>query len=65
MLFPQGPSPGRVSSYITYAAQLFNEQEKDQVQINATGNALPKAVQVAEVVRRRVEGSLPVQWQDF
>jgi len=49
-------SQGRVSSYITYAGQLFNEQGKEQVEIRATGQALPKAVQVAEVVKRRFAG---------
>merc|ERR1719359_33452 len=47
---------GRVAAYISYAAQLFKEQEKDKVVINATGNAIPKAVQVAEVIKRRFEG---------
>jgi DNA-binding protein Alba len=49
-------SQGRVSNYISYAGQLFNEQGKDQVEIRATGQALPKAVQVAEVVKRRFAG---------
>ena len=43
--------------YISYASQLFKEQDKRRVVINATGNALPKAVQVAEAPRRQGSGA--------
>ena len=48
--------PSEVSSYITYAGKIFNELSKDTMVIKATGNALPKAVQVAEVIKRRFKG---------
>merc|ERR1719473_2250990 len=47
---------GRTGSYVTYAAKLFNEDNLESIRIRATGNALPKAVQVTEVVKRRFKG---------
>jgi len=47
---------GRVSSYVSYAAKLFNESGKSTVKIKATGNALTAAVTLAEVIKRRFKG---------
>merc|ERR1719498_701502 len=47
---------GRTGSYVTYAAKLFSEAKLESIRVRATGNALPKAVQVAEVVKRRFAG---------
>merc|ERR1719204_2656341 len=44
---------GSVSAYVSRAAKVFNELEKQQVCIKASGNALTKAVTLAEVVKRR------------
>eukprot|EP00406_Dinophysis_acuminata_P052321 CAMPEP_0179302542 /NCGR_PEP_ID=MMETSP0797-20121207/48120_1 /TAXON_ID=47934 /ORGANISM="Dinophysis acuminata, Strain DAEP01" /LENGTH=218 /DNA_ID=CAMNT_0021012079 /DNA_START=20 /DNA_END=673 /DNA_ORIENTATION=+ len=44
---------GNVSAYVSRAAKVFNELEKQQVVIKATGNALTKAVTLAEIVKRR------------
>merc|ERR1712136_503023 len=45
-----------VSAYVTRAATVFNELEKPFITITATGNALSKAVTLAEVVKRRFKG---------
>jgi len=47
---------GSVSAYVAYAAKLYNEMDKQQVVINATGTALTKAVTLAEVIKRRFKG---------
>lgn len=47
---------GRVSAYVTYAAKLYNEMDKKQCKITATGNALTAAVTLAEVIKRRFKG---------
>jgi len=47
---------GSISSYVTRAAKVYNELEKPKVVIQATGNALTKAVQTAEVIKRRFKG---------
>merc|ERR1712151_337812 len=44
---------GSVSAYVSRAAKVYNELEKPQVVIKATGNALTKAVTLAEVIKRR------------
>merc|ERR1712060_161879 len=44
---------GSVSAYVSRAAKVVNELEKQQVVIKATGNALTKAVTLAEVIKRR------------
>merc|ERR1712173_458401 len=48
-----GTAAGSVSAYVSRAAKVFNELEKPQVCIKASGNALTKAVTLAEVVKRR------------
>merc|ERR1712135_79764 len=45
-----------VSAYVTRAATVFNELEMPFITITATGNALSKAVTLAEVVKRRFKG---------
>merc|ERR1719199_1713922 len=47
---------GSISSYVTRAATVYNELNKSQVVITATGNALTKAVHTAEVIKRRFKG---------
>jgi len=47
---------GSLSSYVTYAGKLFHEDEREDVTIKATGNALTKAVNLAEVIKRRFKG---------
>merc|ERR1719220_80769 len=47
---------GSVSAYVSRAAKVFNELEKQFVVITATGNAMTKAVTSAEVIKRRFKG---------
>jgi len=47
---------GSVSAYVSRAAKVYNELNKPQVLITGTGNAITKAVQLAEVVKRRFKG---------
>lgn len=47
---------GSVSAYVTRAAKVFNELEKPTLTITGTGNAITKAVTLAEVVKRRFKG---------
>jgi len=47
---------GSVSAYVSRAAKLFNEMDKQFIVIAATGNALTKAVTSAEVIKRRFKG---------
>ena len=45
---------GRVNFYVSYATRLLIEGDATEFLITATGQALSKAVQVAEVVKRRI-----------
>jgi len=47
---------GSVSAYVSRAATVFNELDKKFVIVQATGNALTKAVTTAEVIKRRFKG---------
>lgn len=47
---------GSVSAYVSFAAKVFNDMEKSEVVVKATGNALAKAVTLAEVIKRRFKG---------
>merc|ERR1719159_1872004 len=47
---------GSVSAYVSRAGTVFNELKKPQVTITASGNAISKAVTLAEVVKRRIKG---------
>lgn len=47
---------GSVSAYVSFAAKVFNEMSKDELVVKATGNALAKAVTLAEVIKRRFKG---------
>ncbi|CAL1166652.1 unnamed protein product [Cladocopium goreaui] len=47
---------GSVSAYVSRAATVFNELKKPYVIVQATGNALTKAVTAAEVIKRRFKG---------
>eukprot|EP01069_Polyplicarium_translucidae_P000432 Polyplicarium_translucidae@DN1242_c0_g1_i1.p1 len=47
---------GRLPNYVTYAGHLFNQEEKTSLSIKATGNAIARAVTLAEVVKRRFRG---------
>merc|ERR1711879_256984 len=47
---------GSVSAYVSRAAKVYNELNKPEVVITGTGNAITKAVQLAEVVKRRFKG---------
>lgn len=49
-------STGRMINYVNYAAKLLGEEEKKSIKIKATGNAIAKAVTLAEVVKRRFKG---------
>jgi len=49
-------SGGKVPGYVTYASRLFNELEKKRLTIKATGNAIARAVTLAEIVKRRFKG---------
>jgi len=47
---------GSVSAYVSRAATVFNELNKPFITVVASGNALPKAVTAAEVIKRRFKG---------
>eukprot|EP00931_Biecheleriopsis_adriatica_P056212 TRINITY_DN332_c1_g2_i4.p1 TRINITY_DN332_c1_g2~~TRINITY_DN332_c1_g2_i4.p1 ORF type:complete len:307 (-),score=91.61 TRINITY_DN332_c1_g2_i4:125-1045(-) len=47
---------GSVSAYVSRAATVFNELSKSYIIIQASGNALTKAVTAAEVIKRRFKG---------
>merc|ERR1712039_253246 len=47
---------GSVSAYVSRAATVYNELKKSKVVIEASGNALTKAVTAAEVIKRRFKG---------
>merc|ERR1711920_367212 len=47
---------GSVAAYCARANTLFNEQDKKTVTITGTGNAITKAVTLAEVAKRRFKG---------
>jgi len=47
---------GSVSAYVSRAATVYGELAKSKVVIKATGNALTKAVTLAEVIKRRFKG---------
>lgn len=49
-------SMGRMTNYVNYAAKLLGEEEKKTIKIKATGNAIAKAVTLAEIVKRRFKG---------
>jgi len=42
--------------YVGYAMYLLDRNNSEMVTIKATGNAIPKAVNVVEILKRRVEG---------
>eukprot|EP01067_Filipodium_phascolosomae_P008628 Filipodium_phascolosomae@DN7403_c0_g1_i1.p1 len=48
-------SAGRIAAYISYAFRLF-EQDKQEITVTATGNAIPRAVVVVELLKRRIPG---------
>merc|ERR1712046_555542 len=47
---------GRITTYISYVAKLFHEEDYKFCTIKATGQALAAAVTVAEVLKRRFKG---------
>eukprot|EP01066_Platyproteum_vivax_P006616 Platyproteum_vivax@DN2374_c0_g1_i1.p1 len=49
-------SNGRIGAYITYAGRLLGEFSKDEIVVTATGNAIPRAVSVVELLKRRIKG---------
>jgi len=49
-------SQGSVSAYVSRAAHLYGEGGETKIVITAIGNALSKAVTLAEVVKRRFKG---------
>lgn len=49
-------SQGSVSAYVSRAAHLYGEGNESKIVITAIGNALSKAVTLAEVVKRRFKG---------
>lgn len=47
---------GSVFRYVDYAKSLFDEKQKKKVTIKATGNAISKAVSLAEIIKRSFKG---------
>jgi len=47
-------SKGRVGAYITYGVKMLMDG-KDTITVKGTGQSLPKVVQVAEIIKRRVK----------
>merc|ERR1719261_1671328 len=47
---------GSVSAYVSRATKVYGELAQSKVEISATGNALTKAVTLAEVCKRRFKG---------
>eukprot|EP01017_Pseudomicrothorax_dubius_P034248 TRINITY_DN4673_c0_g1_i1.p1 TRINITY_DN4673_c0_g1~~TRINITY_DN4673_c0_g1_i1.p1 ORF type:complete len:313 (+),score=121.39 TRINITY_DN4673_c0_g1_i1:22-960(+) len=46
----------KVSTYIKYALDLLKTKNADTVIVKASGNAIPRACLMAEIIRRRVKG---------
>lgn len=42
--------------YVGYALHMLEKSQNESIVIKATGNAIPKAVNVVEILKRRVEG---------
>eukprot|EP00916_Digyalum_oweni_P023644 GHVL01039225.1.p1 GENE.GHVL01039225.1~~GHVL01039225.1.p1 ORF type:complete len:240 (-),score=68.23 GHVL01039225.1:100-819(-) len=49
-------SRGRIGTFVDYATRVLNEVNNDHVIIRSTGNAISRAVLVAEMLKRRVDG---------
>ena len=49
-------SQGVISNYILYAATILLEKKQPELIIKSTGNAIPKAVILAETLKRRIKG---------
>ena len=49
-------SQGAIENYIQYAATILLEKKKPDLIIKSTGNAIPKAVILAEALKRRIKG---------
>ncbi|XP_075517092.1 uncharacterized protein LOC142551637 isoform X1 [Primulina tabacum] len=47
-------SQGRMRSYITYAMNLFQEKDRDEIVFKAMGRAINKTVTTVELVKRRI-----------
>lgn len=49
-------SSGRLPNYLVYALKVLQAEEQSSLTIKATGNAIAKAVTLAELVKRRIVG---------
>ncbi|GAW83456.1 DNA/RNA-binding protein Alba 1 [Plasmodium gonderi] len=49
-------STGRMTNYVNYGAKILGEEDKKSLKIKATGNAIGKAVTLAEIIKRRFKG---------
>ena len=47
---------GRITTYVSYAARLLKEENKNTVSIRGSGSAVPYAIATAEILRHRVLG---------
>ncbi|KAF8820223.1 alba 1 [Cardiosporidium cionae] len=49
-------SDGRIANYLNYAIRLFEEQKRTSLTIKATGNAIGRAISLAETIKRKFKG---------
>eukprot|EP00397_Hematodinium_sp_SG-2012_P045582 GEMP01051237.1.p1 GENE.GEMP01051237.1~~GEMP01051237.1.p1 ORF type:complete len:189 (+),score=64.96 GEMP01051237.1:30-596(+) len=49
-------SRGKTAAYVAYASKMFNEKSLKNVKVVATGTALPTAVTIGEILKRRFKG---------
>ncbi|VWU48903.1 DNA/RNA-binding protein Alba 1 [Hepatocystis sp. ex Piliocolobus tephrosceles] len=49
-------STGRMTNYVNYGAKLLGDEDRKSLKIKATGNAIGKAVTLAEIIKRRFKG---------
>lgn len=49
-------STGRMTNYVNYGAKILGDEDKKSIKIKATGNAIGKAVTLAEIIKRRFKG---------
>ena len=47
---------GQMRNYISYATNLLQQEEKNEVLLKAMGRAISRTVTIAEIIKRRIPG---------
>ncbi|PIN15422.1 hypothetical protein CDL12_11934 [Handroanthus impetiginosus] len=47
---------GLIRNYITYATSLFQDKQEKEIILKAMGQAISKAVAIAEIIKKRIHG---------